>query len=185
MAAQWAWIYHSRMWLLLLFPIFWYCRSMMNIFVQISDYSFIPRSEVTGPKDITTPVPPKIIWFKKCIWFMIIFKETCSLLLSFENFLCPPRPFTPICVYIFVVGQWVCGMYVWVCSSVFCFFLKISFFLFLPKAPQYIVVYILVVGPSSYGTWNAASAWLDELCRVRAQDPNRWNPGPLKQSVLT
>ena len=36
------------------------------------------------------------------------------------------------------------------------------FLLFLPKSPQYIVVHILVVGPSSCGMWDAASAWLDE-----------------------
>src|SRR3712207_8625918 len=35
----------------------------------------------------------------------------------------------------------------------------------------------LVVGPSSGGMWDAASAWLDERCHVRTQDSNRRNPG--------
>ena len=65
-------------------------------------------------------------------------------------------------------------------------FFNILFFLFLPKAPQYVVGYIfLVVGPSSWGVWDAASVWLDEWCHVPAQDPNPWNPGPPKQSVWT
>ncbi|XP_070092719.1 uncharacterized protein [Equus caballus] len=36
-----------------------------------------------------------------------------------------------------------------------------------------------IVGPSSCGTWDAASAWLDEQCHVRAQDSNQRNTGPL------
>ena len=43
---------------------------------------------------------------------------------------------------------------------IFIFFL---FFLLLPKAPQYIVVYF-VVAPSSCGMWDTASAWLNEQC---------------------
>uniref|UniRef100_A0A8C4PRE4 E1A-binding protein p400 N-terminal domain-containing protein n=1 Tax=Equus asinus asinus TaxID=83772 RepID=A0A8C4PRE4_EQUAS len=35
-----------------------------------------------------------------------------------------------------------------------------------------------VVGPSSCGTWDAASAWFDEQCHVRAQDSNQRNTGP-------
>src|SRR3712207_7331429 len=35
-----------------------------------------------------------------------------------------------------------------------------------------------VVGSSSCGTWDAASAWSDEQCHVRAQDSNRRNTGP-------
>ena len=38
------------------------------------------------------------------------------------------------------------------------------FFFPLPKAPRYIVVYILVVGSSPYSMWDATSAWLDEWC---------------------
>ena len=40
------------------------------------------------------------------------------------------------------------------------FCLKDFIFPFSPKALQYIVVYILVVGPSSCGMWDVASAWL-------------------------
>ena len=58
------------------------------------------------------------------------------------------------------------------------FFLKILFFfLFLPKAPQYIVVYSFFMGPSSCGMWDAASAWFDEQCHVHAQDSNQRNTG--------
>uniref|UniRef100_A0A9L0RV85 Phospholysine phosphohistidine inorganic pyrophosphate phosphatase n=1 Tax=Equus caballus TaxID=9796 RepID=A0A9L0RV85_HORSE len=35
-----------------------------------------------------------------------------------------------------------------------------------------------VVSPSSCGMWEAASAWFDEQCHVRAQDPNQRNTGP-------
>ena len=31
--------------------------------------------------------------------------------------------------------------------------------------------------------WEAASAWPDEQCHVRAQDPNGQNPGPPKRSM--
>ena len=34
------------------------------------------------------------------------------------------------------------------------------------------------MGPSSCGTWDAASAWFDEQCHVRAQDSNQRNTGP-------
>ena len=68
-------------------------------------------------------------------------------------------------------------------KSVF-FFLKILFFLLLPKAPQYIVV-----GPCSCGVWDAATAWLGKQCHVHAQNSNQRNPGRnpelLKQSVQT
>ena len=57
------------------------------------------------------------------------------------------------------------------------FFLKILFFLFLPKAPPVHSCIFLVVGPSSCGTWDAAPAWLDEQCHVGAQDGNRRNSG--------
>ena len=55
-------------------------------------------------------------------------------------------------------------------------FFFFSRFYFSPKAPWYIVV-----GPSSCGMWDAASAWPDEQCHVRAQDSNRRTPGPPKQ----
>ena len=63
------------------------------------------------------------------------------------------------------------------------FFLKLLCFLLLPKAPRYIVVYFSVVGPSSCGMRDAASAWPDERGRVGAQDPNLGNPGPPEQSL--
>ena len=73
------------------------------------------------------------------------------------------------------------------CNSffLFFFFLNILLFLFLPKAPQYIVVFFSVVGFSSCDMWDAASAWLDKQCHVCAQDPNQWNPGPQKWSMRT
>ena len=46
-------------------------------------------------------------------------------------------------------------------------------------------MYILVGGPSSCGTWDAASAWLDKWCQVHAQDSNRQNPGPPKLGQLS
>ena len=48
---------------------------------------------------------------------------------------------------------------------------------FSPNPPS-TQLYTLVVGPSSCGMWDAASAWLDERCHVHAQDPNWRNPGP-------
>ena len=66
--------------------------------------------------------------------------------------------------------------------SVGFFFLKI-FFPFSLKAPWYIVVYFLVVGPSSCGMWDAAPAWLDEQCHVHAQDWNWRNSWPPRQNA--
>ena len=54
----------------------------------------------------------------------------------------------------------------------------------IPFSPQSSPVHgcIFLVGvPSSCGMWDAASAWLDEWCHVRAQDSNQRNPGLLKQ----
>ena len=45
------------------------------------------------------------------------------------------------------------------------------------------VVYFLVVGPSSCGMWDAASTWPDEWCHVHAQDLNQQNAGPEKRSA--
>ena len=64
---------------------------------------------------------------------------------------------------------------------VFFFFLKIlffSFFLFLPKSPRVHGCIFFVVGSSSCGMWDAASAWFDEQYHVRAQDSNQRNTGP-------
>ena len=57
-----------------------------------------------------------------------------------------------------------------------------NFSFFSPNSPS-IWLYILVVGPSGCGIWDAASAWLDERCHVHAQDLNRWNTGTLKWSM--
>ena len=59
------------------------------------------------------------------------------------------------------------------------FSLYIFFMLFSPQVPQYVVVYF------SCGMWDATSAWPDECCHVRAQDPNQWNPGPWKWRAWT
>ena len=45
------------------------------------------------------------------------------------------------------------------------------FLLFLPKSPQYIAVYILVVGPSGFSMWDITSTWPNEWFLVHAQDP--------------
>ena len=63
-----------------------------------------------------------------------------------------------------------------------CFFF---FLLFLPKSPQNMVVYFLVVGPSSCGIWDAASTQPYEQCHGCAQDLNLGNPGPPKRSSHT
>ena len=47
-----------------------------------------------------------------------------------------------------------------------------SFFFFSPRPPS-TQLYVLDVGPSGSAIWDATSAWLDEQCRVCAQDPNR------------
>ena len=57
------------------------------------------------------------------------------------------------------------------------FFLKILFFSFFsPKPPVHSCI-LFVVGPSSCGMWDAASACFDEQCHVRAQDSNQRNTG--------
>ena len=58
------------------------------------------------------------------------------------------------------------------------FFFKIfKFFLFSPQSPPVHSCIFLVVGPSSCGMWDAASAWCDEQCHIHTQDPNWRNPG--------
>ena len=56
---------------------------------------------------------------------------------------------------------------------------------FSPQIPPVHSCIILVLGTSGSGMWDAASAWLDEQCHVRAQDLNQWNPGLPKWSVRT
>uniref|UniRef100_A0A9L0TPM7 Calcineurin like EF-hand protein 1 n=1 Tax=Equus caballus TaxID=9796 RepID=A0A9L0TPM7_HORSE len=43
------------------------------------------------------------------------------------------------------------------------------------RAPPVHSCVFFVVGPSSCGMWDAASAWFDEQCHVRAQDSNQRN----------
>ena len=65
------------------------------------------------------------------------------------------------------------------------FFLKIFFFRFSPQSPPVHSCIFLVVGPSSCGMWDTASAWLDEQCHVRVQDSNLRNTGLPQQSTGT
>src|SRR3712207_3180183 len=60
----------------------------------------------------------------------------------------------------------------------FVFFFKILFFPFSPQSTLVHSCIFFVVGPSSCGTWDAASVWSDEQCHVRAQDLNQQNTGP-------
>ena len=64
-------------------------------------------------------------------------------------------------------------------------YLKDFIFPFSPQSPLEYSCAFLVVGPSSCGMWEAASAWPVERCHVHAQDPNQRNPGPPKQSMRT
>ena len=66
----------------------------------------------------------------------------------------------------------------WSFDSWASFFFKILLFSFFSPKPFSPQLYILVVGPSSCGMWDAVSAPLHELCHVRARDLNRRNPGP-------
>ena len=59
----------------------------------------------------------------------------------------------------------------------FLFFKIFIFFLFLPKAPPVHSCIFFVVGPSSWGMWDAASPWFDGQCHVHAQDWNQRNTG--------
>ena len=56
--------------------------------------------------------------------------------------------------------------------SFFFFFLRFYFSFFSQSPPVHSCVF-LVVDPSSCGMRDAASAWLDEQCHVRAQDSNQ------------
>ena len=67
----------------------------------------------------------------------------------------------------------------------FFFFKDFSFPFFPQSAPVRSCVFFLVVGPSTCGMWDAASAWLDEQCHVHAQGSNQPNPEPPKQSMQT
>ena len=58
------------------------------------------------------------------------------------------------------------------------FFLKILFSSFFPQSPPVHSCIFFVVGPSSCGMWDAASAWFGEQCHVRTQDSNQRKTGP-------
>ena len=61
------------------------------------------------------------------------------------------------------------------------FFIFFKDFIFSPFSPQSPPVHsciFFVMGSSSCGMWDAASAWSDEQCHVRAQDSNQRNTGP-------
>ena len=53
---------------------------------------------------------------------------------------------------------------------------------FSPQSPPVHSCTFLAAGPPSRGMRDAAPAWPDEQCHIRAQDSNRRNPGPPKQS---
>ena len=53
------------------------------------------------------------------------------------------------------------------------FFLDFLFFSFSPQSPPVHSCIFFIVGPSSCDMWDAASAWFDEQCHVRAQDSNQ------------
>ena len=57
-------------------------------------------------------------------------------------------------------------------------FFKDFIFSFFPQSPPVHSCIFFVVGPSSCGMWDAASAWSDEQCHVLAQDSNQRNTGP-------
>ena len=65
----------------------------------------------------------------------------------------------------------------------FLFFKDFVFPFFPPQSPPVHSCVFLVVGPSSCGMWDAASAWLDEQCHVCTQDLNQRNPGLPKWST--
>ena len=60
-------------------------------------------------------------------------------------------------------------------------FFKKKRFYFFPLSPQSPLVHIctfFIVGPSSCGMWDAASAWFDEQCHFHARDSKKQNTGP-------
>ena len=62
--------------------------------------------------------------------------------------------------------------------SVQYFFLRFYLSPFSPQSPPVHSCIFFVVGPSSCGMWDAASAWFKEQCHVCAQDLNQQNTGP-------
>ena len=59
------------------------------------------------------------------------------------------------------------------------------YFCFFSPNPPSTWLYILLVGHSSCGTWDAASPWPNEQCHVCGQDPNQRNPGLAKRNART
>ena len=59
----------------------------------------------------------------------------------------------------------------------FSFFFQVLFISFFSQSPPVQSCMFFVVGPSSCGMWDAASAWPDEQCHVCSQDPNQRNTG--------
>src|SRR3712207_9146436 len=66
-------------------------------------------------------------------------------------------------------------LYIYIVQHCYFFFL---FFPFSPPRPPVHSCVFFVVGSSSCGIWDAASAWSDAQCPVRAPDSHRRNPGP-------
>ena len=60
----------------------------------------------------------------------------------------------------------------------FCWDFFFFFFPFSPQNPPVHSCIFFVMGPSSCGMWDAASAWFDKQCHVRARDSNQRNAGP-------
>ena len=60
-------------------------------------------------------------------------------------------------------------------QNIFFFFLRF-YFSFFSQSPLVYSCVFLVMGPSSWGMWDAVSAWLDEQCHVRAQDSELVKP---------
>ena len=58
------------------------------------------------------------------------------------------------------------------CGEGLSLFFKIFYFSFFSQRPLVHSCVFLVMGPSSSGMWDAASAWLDERCHVHTQDLN-------------
>ena len=70
------------------------------------------------------------------------------------------------------------GWFDWSVFLLFCFLKIFYFFLFLPKAPQYIVVYSLLCVLLVVACGTLPQRGFNEQCHVCAQDSNQWNTGP-------
>lgn len=122
MTAQWIWLYHSHIWFLHRFPflllsvydeLFFFFFSNFWLFLRV--YS---RSEVTGPKTITTPIPPKSFGCKN---FLLCsdFERNMFLITQFWKFLMSSKILSPVCIYIYpLVGH---RMHTCVCDGIWTF----------------------------------------------------------------